>query len=81
MSKLKKVTPFKRIQTKFPQRTLSYQEVSTVLAALRYLQENRDDVISISMSHFDDVEPLTAEQIDTLCEEINTTSLILKGKY
>jgi len=79
MSKLKKVTPFKRIQTKFPQRTLSYQEVSTVLAALRYLQENRDD--AIGMSHFDDVEPLTAEQIDTLCEEINTTSLILKGKY
>lgn len=54
---------------------LNYQELSTVLAALRVFQDLIDDDELENyrrLPHFDDVEPLTSEQIDTLCEEINT---------
>jgi hypothetical protein len=57
------------------------KELATVLAALRYYQqdwqkeideaerENRDP---IAMSeHFDEQEPLTPDEIDDLCERIN----------
>ena len=55
--------------------TLNYQELSTVLAALRVFQEGYDESTGESeysgMSHFDDVEPLTNDQIDELCERLN----------
>jgi hypothetical protein len=53
------------------------REVTTILAALRYLQANRDDAIE-AMADFDDAagtetKPylLTEGEIDTLCERIN----------
>jgi hypothetical protein len=48
---------------------LDYQELSTVLAALRTAQEDRP--IFEQMPHFLDVEPLDDEAIDELCEHIN----------
>jgi hypothetical protein len=52
-------------------------ETTTILAALRYLQANRDDAIE-AMSDFDDAagtetKPylLTEDEIDKLCERIN----------
>jgi hypothetical protein len=50
---------------------LDYAHISTILAALRYFQANRDDVIDCQMPHFIDVDPLTYEQIDDLCMAIN----------
>ena len=52
------------------------RELATVLAALRYWQNDlRDDpemFRSLSGSgHFTVVEPLTCEQIDTFCERLN----------
>lgn len=52
---------------------LNYQELSTVLAALRLLQDQLEEnpcVVDI-MPHFDDVECLTIEQINGLCEDLN----------
>lgn len=48
---------------------LSYKQESTILAALRVFQEKMegDAAFVFSMPHFDDVEPLTAEEIDELC--------------
>jgi hypothetical protein len=51
------------------------QEIATMLAALRNWQhitspEGGNDPREIS-PYFDDHEPLTAEQIDELCERIN----------
>jgi hypothetical protein len=52
------------------------RELATVLAALRYWQNDlRDDAhmfVGLSGSgHFALVEPLTCEEIDTLCERLN----------
>jgi hypothetical protein len=54
---------------------LSERELATVLAALRYwqqdLNENQEDS-PISPVHFDIViTPLTVEEIDELCERLN----------
>jgi hypothetical protein len=58
-------------------------ETTTILAALRYLQANRDDAIE-AMSDFDDAagtetKPylLTEDEIDKLCERINLGELSL----
>lgn len=54
---------------------------TTILAALRYLQANRDDAIE-AMSDLDDASGketkpylLTEEEIDALCERINFNNL------
>lgn len=49
--------------------TLTYAQLSTVLAALRLAQTNRDEFETFD--HFADVDPLTDEEIDALCEYIN----------
>lgn len=46
-------------------------ELATILAALRYLQANRDDVKDLELSHFDRFDMLNDAQIDELCEKIN----------
>lgn len=50
---------------------LSAAEVATILAALRCLQANRDDINLLELSHFDSVQCLSDEEIDELCEKIN----------
>lgn len=53
--------------------SLDSNELATVLAALRYWQQdlaaNGDE--PIISEHFEDVKPLTPDQIDDLCERIN----------
>jgi hypothetical protein len=51
---------------------LSDRELATVLAALRLAQQDRAGLES--MPHFEDVEPLSNEEIDELCERLNTES-------
>lgn len=57
-------------------KTLNYQEASSLLAGLRILQDMIEDgtfeEYHRKLPHFDDVEPLTSEQIDELCEQLNT---------
>lgn len=45
-------------------------ELATMLAALRMAQHDRGWLES--MPHFEDTQPLTNEQIDELCERLNT---------
>lgn len=49
---------------------LNKRETATVLAALRYFQEQQPNLRG--KLHFEEVDPLTSEQIDQLCERINT---------
>jgi hypothetical protein len=44
--------------------------IATVLAALRYFQANRDDILDLDLPHFIDNEPLANDEIDNLCEAI-----------
>ena len=55
---------------------LSERELATVLAALRYWQQDlvANDEDPISPDHFDQVTPLTADEIDDLCERLNGPS-------
>ncbi len=50
------------------------RELATVLAALRYWQQDLEanGAPPISAEFFADCEPLTSEEIDTLCERLNT---------
>ena len=50
--------------------SLTHQELATVLAALRLMQ-NADAEQIAGMFHFDDCEPLDDNAIDDLCERIN----------
>ena len=54
---------------------LNDRELATVLAALRYWQQNlanNQDQGPISPDHFDDkITPLTVDEIDALCERLN----------
>jgi len=55
---------------------LSDRELATFLAALRYWQEEMSPhpEAAACYDHFDDeVTPLTADQIDDLCEKLNRT--------
>jgi hypothetical protein len=57
---------------------LNYAELSTTLAALRLFQNVRrhdGDLAVEQMEHFDEVDPLTDDQIDSLCERLNTECL------
>ncbi len=52
---------------------LSDRELATLLAALRYWQQDLTESEEGPISeHFEDVEPLTVEEIDDLCERLNT---------
>lgn len=57
---------------------LSIRERSTVLAALRFYQSNLDDepadihAIYTIATDDGDIDPLSADEIDTLCEKLNT---------
>lgn len=56
---------------------LTKQQLSTILAALRLFQNTMesDGHESVNdMAHFDDVEPLTSEEVNDLCEELNFES-------
>ena len=48
---------------------LTNRELAQVLAALRFWQEA--DVDGSGMSHFEDDEPLSLDEIDFLCEKLN----------
>jgi hypothetical protein len=52
---------------------LSDRELATVLAALRYWQDEMrpGDVPLCYPEHFEDVTPLTTDEIDSLCERLN----------
>ena len=52
------------------------RELATVLAALRYWQQDLEanDAPPISGEFFADCEPLTSEEIDQLCERLNMQS-------
>ena len=53
--------------------TLYERELATVLAALRYWQSKLGkDQEPTDLDHFAEVDPLTAEEIDALCERLNT---------
>lgn len=54
--------------------TLTYAELSTVLAALRHFQDTRDDLVD--MPHFEGVEALTVDEIDSLCERLNCGQIV-----
>jgi hypothetical protein len=55
--------------------TLTDRELATVLAALRYWQQNlanHESESPLVAEHFDDVNtPLTVAEIDDLCERLN----------
>jgi hypothetical protein len=63
--------------------SLTYAELSTILAALRMFQEdlrvggyesplNR----TVTIPHFEDVDPLTGVEIDSLCERLNCGEIV-----
>lgn len=61
---------------------LTYQQESSILAGLRVLQDIVEGSEGIDgyhrqLPHFDDVEPLSSEEIDELCERVNTSSVQL----
>jgi hypothetical protein len=52
-------------------KNLTDRQTATILASLRYFQANRDDILELELEHFEEVTPLTYEEIDELCESIN----------
>jgi hypothetical protein len=50
------------------------RELAMILFALRYVQDNYDDlaVHILSAEHFEELKPLKADEIDTLCQSLNT---------
>ena len=55
---------------------ITERELATVLAALRKFQESP----AAGAEHFKDVRPLTANQIDELCERLNCSIVPAKGQ-
>ena len=53
---------------------LTYAELSTILAALRYWQRHAVDFET--GGHFKNVEPLGDEEIDSLCERLNCGEIV-----
>ena len=55
---------------------MTNQELATVLAALRYWQQDLEanDAPPISEEFFADCEPLSSGEIDGLCERLNVHS-------
>lgn len=60
-------------------KNLNNKETTSVLAGLRILQDMIEDGTLENyprkLPHFDDIEPLTTEQIDSLCEDISLNKL------
>jgi hypothetical protein len=52
-------------------------ELATILSALRYFQANLDDGKEACEDHFKDAPALTYDEIDALCESLNTDNTIL----
>jgi hypothetical protein len=52
---------------------MTKRELATVLAALRYWQQDLDasDSPPIDAEHFTECDPLSSEEIDELCERLN----------
>jgi hypothetical protein len=57
------------VQIQIPEPSDRY--IATILAALRYFQANRDDVLDCDIEHFTDATALTFDEIDDLCISIN----------
>ena len=55
---------------------LSDRELATVLAALRYWQQDLAENDGPISEHFDEHTPLTVEEIDDLCERLNLNPAI-----
>jgi hypothetical protein len=51
---------------------MTYQEISHVLAALRWVQDAVPHDDFVTLPHFVDVAPLDDTQINALCEKLNT---------
>jgi hypothetical protein len=49
---------------------LDDRAIATVLAALRYFQANREDILDLDLPHFVDSDPLSSDEIDNLCQAI-----------
>lgn len=56
---------------------ITERELATILAALRKFQESP----ATDGEHFKDVRPLTANQIDELCERLNCSIVPAKGQH
>ena len=56
---------------------LTYRELSTILAALRLFQSERD--WGRDLPHFDDCTPLDDAEIDELCERLNCDVEVTDG--
>lgn len=61
----------KKVMATHEKPIFSKREVATILAALRYFQADRDDAREALEGHFEGTRPLTCEEIDELCEQIN----------
>jgi hypothetical protein len=56
---------------------LDARELATVLAALRYWQEEMvPHAGPCNLTHFADMLPLDADEIDALCERLNRTEAV-----
>jgi hypothetical protein len=52
---------------------MTNRELATILAALRHFQASSRDVPALSDGdHFHEFTPLSADEIDDLCERLNT---------
>jgi len=51
--------------------SVNSQEIATLLAALRHFQKSTKLNDRKSWLHFEQIEPLTDNEIDVLCEKIN----------
>lgn len=60
---------------------LTERELATVLAALRYWQDEMSPYASATAypEHFDGVEPLNSREIDDLCQRLDTTQEATHG--
>jgi hypothetical protein len=54
---------------------ISDRELATVLAALRYWQQDLAENDRPISEHFESETPLTVEEIDMLCERLNCDSI------
>jgi hypothetical protein len=56
---------------------LTEQQLATVLAALRLfqIQAEKLNMAQIFPDHFAEISPLSPEEIDQLCEELNTMNV------
>ena len=53
---------------------LTERELATVLAALRYWQQDLAENEGPISEHFAEVTPLSVEEIDDLCERLNCSA-------